>query len=233
MAGPPRDPNPLGHNPGGVPETLHGCLYLAAYNPRRRTFGGTNPRLLELALRAAVLTELYLHGHLIDVAGRPRWAGAPPATAPLRSMWDQIPPGASTSWATVISSAPRVSAQNLVVAELHAAGWLCERRRRLAVMPGRRWQPVDPAATDQAADNARQALTGVVAQHPLDAHSAALGLLAFHAQLPATVSVNDHAPSRAVLVHASAGAIPPLAGLADAVQTYFAQVRAGQASGAT
>jgi hypothetical protein len=212
---------------------LQGCLYLAAYDPRRRTFGGANPRLLELALRAAGLTDLYLQGHLIDVAGRPRRAGAPPATASLRSMWDQVPPDTARTWARVISSEPRVSAATLVGAELHTSGWLCERRRRLAVMPGRRWQPADTAATDQAGEEARQALAGIVAQQPGAALSHALGLLAFHAQLPATISVNDDARSRAVLVQANAGAVAPLAGLAEAIQTYFAKVRAEQSFGAT
>lgn len=221
----------MSHNAGGLPSTLQGCLYLAAYHPRRRTFGGDNPWLLELALRAAGLTDLYLQGHLIDVAGRAVQAGSPPETASLQPMWDQVSPDKAQTWAQVILSHLPGSASSMVVGELRTAGWLCDRRRRLALMPGPRWQPTDPATSDQAAEEARQALAGILAQQPATAHSHALGLLAFHAQLPATISVNDDARSRAVLVQASARAIGPLAGLAEAIQTYFAGVRAQQAFG--
>lgn len=220
------DPKSLRPSPVGLPSTLPGRLYLAAYNPRGRTFGGDNLWLFEFALRAAVVTELFLQGHLIDVAGRPQQADAPPETASLQLMWDEIPPDTSSTWAEVISTAPAVSAGYTVPAELRAAGWLCERRRRFAVMPGLRLQPADMSTADEAGDEARQALAGIVAQQPVSIRSRALGLLAFHAQLPVTISFNDDARSRAAVVNARTGELPPLVGLAEAIQGYFGEVRA-------
>ena len=57
-----------------MPRTLQGVLFLAAYDPRRKGFGAT--KLLELALRAAGLCQLYLQGDLIDVSGRACWQQA-------------------------------------------------------------------------------------------------------------------------------------------------------------
>ena len=45
-----------------VPSTLHGQLFLLAFDPKQGRFDGRDSPLFGLALRAAMLTELYLTG---------------------------------------------------------------------------------------------------------------------------------------------------------------------------
>lgn len=87
----------------GLPSTQRGQFFLAAYDPQRSKFGGTNATLLELALRAAGLCVLYLQGDLIGVSGRPRQVGAPPATASQRAVWDQISADSTRTWAQALA----------------------------------------------------------------------------------------------------------------------------------
>ncbi len=47
-----------------LPQTLHGQLFLLAYDRRRQTFDGDKRWCFGLALRAAMLSDLYLTGHL-------------------------------------------------------------------------------------------------------------------------------------------------------------------------
>ena len=49
-----------------LPQTLHGQLFLLAYDRGRRTFDGDKRWCFGLALRAAMLSDLYLTGHLED-----------------------------------------------------------------------------------------------------------------------------------------------------------------------
>lgn len=53
-----------------LPATLHGRFYLLSFDQDRRRFGG-DPTVLDLALRAAKVADLYLSGHLVDRGGRP------------------------------------------------------------------------------------------------------------------------------------------------------------------
>ena len=54
-----------------LPQTLHGQLYLLAFDRKRHRFEGDNLKLFGFALRAAMLTDLYLTGHLEDKQGQP------------------------------------------------------------------------------------------------------------------------------------------------------------------
>ena len=49
-----------------LPQTLHGQLFLLAYDRRRHTFDGDKRWCFGLALRAAMLSDLYLTGRLED-----------------------------------------------------------------------------------------------------------------------------------------------------------------------
>ena len=55
----------------GPTATLHGQLYLLAFDRKRHRFEGDNLKLFGFALRAAMLTDLYLTGHLEDKQGQP------------------------------------------------------------------------------------------------------------------------------------------------------------------
>ena len=52
-----------------LPQTLHAQLYLLAYDSKRHQFRFDRWELFGFALRAAMLTDLYLTGYLED---RPR-----------------------------------------------------------------------------------------------------------------------------------------------------------------
>ena len=59
-----------------LPQTLHAQLYLLAYDRKRHQFrferdnGNDTHWLFGFALRAAMLTDLYLTGHLEDKDGK-------------------------------------------------------------------------------------------------------------------------------------------------------------------
>jgi hypothetical protein len=55
-----------------LPQTLHGQLFLLAYDRCRRRLDGNDRWRFGLALRTAMLTDLYLTGHLTTEADRPR-----------------------------------------------------------------------------------------------------------------------------------------------------------------
>jgi hypothetical protein len=54
-----------------LPQTLHDQLYLLAFDRQRHRFDGDNCSLFGFALRAAMLTDLYMTGYLEDKGGRP------------------------------------------------------------------------------------------------------------------------------------------------------------------
>lgn len=47
-----------------LPQTLHGQLYVLAFDRDRHRFDGDNLWLFGFALRAAMLTDLYLNGYI-------------------------------------------------------------------------------------------------------------------------------------------------------------------------
>jgi hypothetical protein len=70
------DTSPWGAVDGAVslelPQTLHAQLFLLAYDRFRGRLDGNDRWRFGLALRTAMLTDLYLTGHLIDEDNRPR-----------------------------------------------------------------------------------------------------------------------------------------------------------------
>ena len=82
-----------------LPQTLHGQLFLVAYDRRRRRFDADNRWRFGLALRIAMLTDLFLSGHVDDKDGVPRRNDvAPPADPVLRAMLDEIGVDNEMSW---------------------------------------------------------------------------------------------------------------------------------------
>lgn len=115
----------------------------------------------------------------------------------------------------------------LVHEDLQAAGSLCrDQRRRLGVLPARGLEPADETVCDELVAEARDGLASIICGRPARPRTLALGLLAHHAQLPATISVTDTVNDRAVLAAASAEAIGPIAALGTAIQAHFDGVRA-------
>ena len=208
------------------PTGLHGRLYLVAYDRARRRFRGESPILLEYALRAAVLSDLYLDGHLIDRSGRAQRSTTTPQDPVLRTVFDQISVEHPPRWDDAILQDPKSLAM-LVHEDLHAAGWLCrDERRRLGVFPARAVAPADETVCEELVAEARDGLASIIAGRPARPRTLALGLLAHHAQLPATISFTDSVDDRAVLAAATAAAIAPIAALGTAIGNHFDGVRA-------
>jgi Golgi phosphoprotein 3 (GPP34) len=96
-----------------LPQTLHGQLYLLAYDRNRRRFDLQNLWLLGFALRAAMLTDLFLNGYLRDTDGLASPAdGTRPGDPVLRAVFDTIGIDRPKTWSWLIAAnqahAPRL-----------------------------------------------------------------------------------------------------------------------------
>ena len=86
-----------------LPQTLHGQLFLLAYDRRRHRVDLDNHWRFGLALGAAMLTNLYLTGHLHDNDGRPDRSGIEPPDDPvLCAVLDQMGTDRRRNWARFI-----------------------------------------------------------------------------------------------------------------------------------
>lgn len=142
-----------------LPATLHGQLYLLAYDPLRRRYELDQLWLLGLALRAAMLTELFLAGHLRDVDGQARTASAPrPGDPVLRDTLEAASSGESRTWQWLVA-ANQEHTPKLVRDHLEARGWLQQQRcRRLGIFPTTRLRPADEDLTGRLVDRVVTAL---------------------------------------------------------------------------
>ena len=122
-----------------LPPTLHGQLYLLAYDRNRHRFDFDNLWLLGFALRAAMLTDLFLTGYLQDTEGKACQAShARPGDPVLRAVFDTIGVSGPKTWAWLIA-ANEEHAPRLVRDQLKGHGWLCpQRRRTLGIIPAGR-----------------------------------------------------------------------------------------------
>ena len=165
----PTFPTPLeGAADGGVrvelPQTLHGQLFLLAYDRCRRRFDGNDRWRFGLALRTAMLTDLYLTGHLADEAGRPCPVGVTrPADPLLRATLDEIGENASKGWTHAVARDQR-TVPGIVRSQLEAAGWLwVQRRRLLGIIPSARLRLHDEDLVSVLAERVATALRDAIA----------------------------------------------------------------------
>ncbi|MGH3491395.1 MAG: GOLPH3/VPS74 family protein, partial [Actinopolymorphaceae bacterium] len=117
-----------------LPRTLHGRLYLIAYDrERRRLRGGAH---LAQALRTAALAELHLDGNLVDENGKVHRAIARrPADPVLLTILEQVEaskPRALSHWINKDLN----KTQRAVRDQLETQGWLrIEPRKILGIIP--------------------------------------------------------------------------------------------------
>ncbi len=125
--------------PATLPLTLHGRLYLLAHDRHRRRLDLQRLWLLGFCLRAAMLTDLYLTGHLRDVEGKAHVCGSarhgdPLLDEVLRMDGENEP----TAWATLIA-AGQDNAPALVSHQLTDHRWSRRRKyRKLGMFPATR-----------------------------------------------------------------------------------------------
>jgi Golgi phosphoprotein 3 (GPP34) len=205
------------------PTTLHGQLYLLAYDCARQRFSGKNS-LFEFGLRAAMFTDLYLTGHLEDRADRPRPTACPPPEDPvLRWAFDQA--GSGRSWAALIARNNR--ADRIVRDQLRAEGSLCAHRHRLlGCIPTDRDAPRDDGVVEALTYQVRDALHRALLDLPAEPRPLALGLLAVQAQMDTVLTRDESSRHRAALRELTAAAIEPIMALPGVIARHHDDVRA-------
>ncbi|WP_431237548.1 GOLPH3/VPS74 family protein [Mycolicibacterium aichiense] len=202
-----------------VPSTLHGQLFLLAFDPRSGRFDGYDPALFGYALRAAMLTDLYLRGFLVERAGMPVPArAASPDDAILRAEFAQVGVHNRATWAQLIAGNQH-EAITAVREQLVNEGWLRTRRPQPGlVVSDAGLEPFDQCRVRAVADAARRALRDAVSGLPTEPWPVACGLLAVMAELPVLgeFSAEVHGPGR--LEGLAIGDLAPVSGLIDAIR---------------
>ncbi len=210
-----------------LPRTLHGRLYLIAYDrERRRLRGGAH---LAQALRTAALAELHLAGHLVDENGKVHTAIARrPADPILLTILEQI--GASSKprpWSHWINRDLNKT-QRAIRDQLEARGWLrIEPRKILGIIPaddiGLRNEYHVAKLTSEITSGLRAAIAGQRVDQP----TLTIGLIASAASIPTVLSSADRWRQRKELATLYKKAGPPVEALHKVIQAHEAAVAGG------
>lgn len=89
----------------GLPATMHGQLYLLANDPKRQRIETAKLWLLGFALRAAVLVDLQVAGHLSDDGGYASTKLLGYIRDPLQQrVFDEVQSGVPRLWAAHIAA---------------------------------------------------------------------------------------------------------------------------------
>jgi hypothetical protein len=200
-----------------LPQTLHGQLYLLAYDRKRHRFDGDNLPLFGLALRAAMLTDLYLTGYIEDKDGKAhRSSVATPDDPVLRTVCVQIGSvfSGGRDWARLI-------AEN----EEQASGVVRDQLKS-TIIPAARLAPSDEDAVSGLADQVTEALRNAIDGRESDPRPLAVGLLAVLGQMPTVFSFKESAQHREQIRELIFAAIAPIVGLHQAIEAHEEDLRA-------
>ena len=207
---------------GGVcvelPQTLHGQLFLLAYDRFRGRVDGDSRWRFGLALRTAMLTDLYLTGHLRDVDGRPSPVGATDPDDPLlRAALDEIGITEHQSWTRAVAHDQR-KVPGFVRCHLEAVGWLSVQRRRvLGIVPTTRVLLHGHDRVSSLEHRVAAALRDAIAGRPADERLVAVGLIGALGELPTVFDFEEasrHCRELEDLVDRGA---PPITGMRHVV----------------
>jgi hypothetical protein len=206
-----------------LPQTLHGQLYLLAFDRDQHRFDGDNLWLFGLALRAAMMTDLYLTGYLEDKGGKAhRLSDVRPDDPVLCAAFEQIH---GIDWAQLIAE-NQSKAPHVVRDQLQATGWLhVQRRRMLGLIPSTRVALYDKDMVSGLAHRVTEALRNAIDGRPADPRPLAVGLLGVLGQMPTVFSFEECARHRQELRELTLAAIAPIVGLHEAIQTYLESKR--------
>lgn len=202
-----------------LPQTLHGQLYLLTFDRRRNGFDGDNRLFFGLALRAAMLTELYLTGHLRDDGDEVYPVGlSRPADPLLGAVLDLIGDVEPAQWAGVIEHDQR-EARGLVRSELETDGWLSSQQRRvLGIIPTTRLRLHHEAQVSVLADQVITNVRDAIAGRPADRRLLAIGLLGAVGQLPTVFDLEEAKRHRLELYQLVHDGFPPIAAMAGLIE---------------
>lgn len=196
-----------------LPQTLHGQLYLLAYDRKRHRFDGDNLPLFGLALRAAMLTDLHLTGYIEDKDGKAhRSSVAAPDDPVLRTVCVQIGSVFSgvRDWARLIAE-DEEQASAVVRNQLN--------------IPAARLALSDEDAVSVLADRVTEALRNAIDGREADPRPLAVGLLAVLGQMPTAFSFKESAQRREQIRELIFAAIAPIVGLQQAIEAYHEDLR--------
>jgi hypothetical protein len=208
-----------------LPQSLHGQLYLLAYDRKRRRFDSDNLWLFGFALRAAMLTDLYLTGHLEDKGGKPcPTSVAGPDDPVLRAAFDEVGATGRKDWAELIAQDHKKTAR-VVRDQLEATGGLLVQRGALGLFATTRLGLYGEGMVSGLADRVTEALRNAMAGLPAAARPLAAGLLAVLGQMPTVLSFEETSLHRQELRELTSAAIAPILGLQQAIETHHEEMR--------
>ncbi|WP_431235042.1 GOLPH3/VPS74 family protein [Mycolicibacterium psychrotolerans] len=203
-----------------VPSTLHGQLFLLAFDPRSGRFDDHDPQLFGFALRAAMLTDLHLRGFLVERAGKPVPARAASPDDPiLRAEFAQVGVHNRASWAQLVAGNQH-QAITAVREQLVNEGWLRTGPRPGLPICDTSLEPFDQCQVRALADAARDALRNALAGLPAEPWPVACGLLAAAAELPVMGEFSAGVRGCGRLDGVAAGDLVPVSGLIDAIREH-------------
>lgn len=197
-----------------LPDTLHGQLFLLAYDRRRNRVDGDDRWRFGLALQTAMLTDLYMAGHLHDEDGNPCSVdGTRPDDPELRAALDAVRATTPTDWMNAVAHGQRRAADR-IQAQLEVAGWLrLQRRHVLGVIPSTRLWLDDHDQVRTLADRVAAALRDAIAGCAADERLMTLGLIGALGELPTVFGFDEAARHYEALEHLVDHAIPPITGM--------------------
>jgi hypothetical protein len=202
-----------------LPQTLHGQLYLLAYDRKRHRFDGDNLPFFGFALRAAMLTDLYLSGYIEDLEGKAhRSSDLTPDDPLLGAAYSQIGVYGRPDWARLIAE-NEDKAPALVRDEFEATGWLRQRPPILGIISTGRLELSDEDTLSGLAEQVSEALRNAIDGRAADPRPLAVGLLGVLGQMPTVFSFKESSRHREQLRELIFGAIAPIVGLHQAVKT--------------
>jgi Golgi phosphoprotein 3 GPP34 len=225
------DTSPWGAVDGAVPlelpQTLHAQLFLLAYDRFRGRLDGNDRWRFGLALRTAMLTDLYLTGHLIDEDNRPRSVdGALPRDPLLCAVLDDITDNEPTDWMNALTRDQR-NASGIVRSELEAHGWLwVQRRRMLGIIPCARLRLSDEDLVTSLAAKVVTALRDAIAGRPADERPLTVGLIGALGQLPTVLGFDEAARHSSELEDLVDRANPPITGMRKVIDAVHSAIQA-------
>jgi hypothetical protein len=209
-----------------LPRTLHGRLYLVAYDrQRRRLRGGAH---LGRALRAAALAELHHDGHLFDEKGKVHTAIARRPSDPiLLAILEQIEASKPRAWSHWIDKELNKT-QRAIRDQLGAQGWLrIEPRKILGIFPADDISLRNEHLVAKLTVEVTSALRAAIGGRRVDPRTLTIGLLASVGAMPTVMSMSDRWRHRKVLADLTKKASPPVEALRKAIQAHEAAVAGG------
>jgi Golgi phosphoprotein 3 (GPP34) len=227
-------PHSAKESPVELPRTLHGQLYLLAYDRNRRRFDfdranrWNNRWRFGFALHSAMLTDLYLTGYLEDKDGR---AHRVKARHDDPVLCEALEGAAGREWARLIVDNGRHACQ-VVRDQLEDSGWISRKQRRtLGILPGPRPRLYDEDMVGGLAERVTGALHNIIDDRPADPRPLALGLIAVQAQMPVVAGLIENPRHRDQLCEMTLAAIEPILGLHHAIEDRFTGMRSGGCGG--